>query len=77
MKDKQKTKLGNTEVKGIVESLVNEKLSDWLDRNPSSAKVIIGKCVEAARAREAARKARDLTRRKTALDGGSLPWKNG
>lgn len=70
-----KTKLGNTEVKGIVESLVNDKLADWLDRNPSVAKTIIGKCVEAARAREAARKARDLTRRKTALDGGSLPGK--
>jgi DNA gyrase subunit B len=70
-----KTKLGNTEVKGIVESLVNDKLADWFDRNPSVAKTIIGKCVEAARAREAARKARDLTRRKTALDGGSLPGK--
>lgn len=70
-----KTKLGNTEVKGIVESLVNEKLADWFDRNPSVAKTIISKCVEAARARDAARKARDLTRRKTALDGGSLPGK--
>ncbi|MEQ1722365.1 MAG: DNA topoisomerase (ATP-hydrolyzing) subunit B [Pseudobdellovibrio sp.] len=70
-----KTKLGNAEVKGIVESLVNEKLADWLDRNPAAAKTIVGKCVEAARARDAARKARDLTRRKTALDGGSLPGK--
>lgn len=70
-----KTKLGNTEVKGIVESLVNDKLSDWFDRNPSTAKTIIQKCVDAARAREAARKARELTRRKTALDGGSLPGK--
>lgn len=70
-----KTKLGNSEVKGIVESLVNEKLADWFDRNPSQAKHIISKCVEAARARDAARKARDLTRRKTALDGGSLPGK--
>ncbi len=70
-----KTKLGNAEVKGIVESLVNEKLADWLDRNPGMAKTIVGKCVEAARARDAARKARDLTRRKTALDGGSLPGK--
>ncbi len=70
-----KTKLGNAEVKGIVESLVNEKLADWFDRNPSTAKTIVTKCVEAARARDAARKARDLTRRKTALDGGSLPGK--
>lgn len=70
-----KTKLGNAEVKGIVESLVNEKLADWLDRNPGVAKTIVSKCVEAARARDAARKARDLTRRKTALDGGSLPGK--
>ena len=70
-----KTKLGNSEVKGIVESLVNEKLADWFDRNPSPAKHIIQKCVDAASARDAARKARDLTRRKTALDGGSLPGK--
>ena len=70
-----KTKLGNAEVKGIVESLVNEKLADWLDRNPNTAKTIVTKCVEAARARDAARKARDLTRRKTALDSGSLPGK--
>ncbi len=70
-----KTKLGNAEVKGIVESLVNEKLADWMDRNPSTAKIIVTKCVESARARDAARKARDLTRRKTALDSGSLPGK--
>ncbi len=70
-----KTKLGNNEVKGIVEVLTNEKLADWLDRNPSYAKSIIGKCVDSARARIAARKARDLTRRKTALDSGSLPGK--
>jgi DNA gyrase subunit B len=70
-----KTKLGNTEVKGIVESLTNDKLADWFDRNPSIAKNIISKCVEAARARDAARKARDLTRRKTALDSGALPGK--
>ena len=70
-----KTKLGNTEVKGIVEALANDKLGDWFDRTPSVAKMIIGKCVESARARLAARKARDLTRRKTALDGNSLPGK--
>jgi DNA gyrase subunit B len=70
-----KTKLGNSEVKGIVESLVGDKLRDWFDRNPGPSKGIIMKCVDSARAREAARKARDLTRRKTALDGGSLPGK--
>ncbi len=70
-----KTKLGNSEVRGIVESLVNEKLADWFDRNPNPTKQIIQKCVDSARAREAARKARELTRRKTALDGGSLPGK--
>jgi DNA gyrase subunit B len=70
-----KTKLGNTEVKGIVEALANDKFADWFDRNPAAAKTIIGKCVESARARLAARKARELTRRKTALDGNSLPGK--
>ncbi len=70
-----KTKLGNTEVKGICESMVNDKLADWLDRHPNVAKQVIGKCVEAARARLAARKARELTRRKTALEGNSLPGK--
>jgi DNA gyrase subunit B len=70
-----KTKLGNSEVKGLVESLVNDKLADFFDRNPSVAKMVIGKCVESARARLAARKARELTRRKTALDGGALPGK--
>ncbi|MCB0364223.1 MAG: DNA topoisomerase (ATP-hydrolyzing) subunit B [Bdellovibrionaceae bacterium] len=70
-----KTKLGNNEVKGVVESLVNDKLADWFDRNPSPAKTIVSKCVESARARLAARKARDLARRKTALDSGTLPGK--
>ncbi|MBT4760196.1 MAG: DNA topoisomerase (ATP-hydrolyzing) subunit B [Bdellovibrionaceae bacterium] len=70
-----KTKLGNSEVRSIVETLVNEQLSDWLDRNPTISKSIINKCVDSARARIAARKARDLTRRKTALDSGTLPGK--
>lgn len=70
-----KTKLGNNEVKGVVESLVNDRLADWFDRNPNHAKLIISKCIESALAREAARKARDLARRKTALDSGSLPGK--
>src|SRR5678809_1339732 len=70
-----KTKLGNTEVKGIVETIVNDKLGQFLEENPVIAKKIIGKAVEAARAREAARKARDLVRRKGALDGSSLPGK--
>jgi DNA gyrase subunit B len=70
-----KQKLGNAEVKGVVEQLVNDKVADWFDRNPGMAKTIVTKCVEAARARLAARKARDLARRKTALDSGSLPGK--
>ena len=70
-----KTKLGNTEVKGIVEAIVNDKLSQYLEETPAVAKKIISKAVDAARAREAARKARDLVRRKGALDGSSLPGK--
>jgi DNA gyrase subunit B len=70
-----KTKLGNTEVKGIVEAIVNDKLGQYLEETPNVAKRIIGKAVDAARAREAARKARDLVRRKGALDGSSLPGK--
>ena len=70
-----KTKLGNTEVKGIVEAIVNDKLGQFLEETPVVAKRIIGKAVDAARAREAARKARDLVRRKGALDGSSLPGK--
>ncbi|MBI4228658.1 MAG: DNA topoisomerase (ATP-hydrolyzing) subunit B [Deltaproteobacteria bacterium] len=70
-----KTKLGNTDVKGIVETLLNEKLGSFFEENPSVARKIIEKTVEAARAREAARKARELTRRKSALESGSLPGK--
>ena len=70
-----KTKLGNSEVRGIVESLVNDKLGTWLDENPSSARRIIEKAVQAARAREAARKARDLVIRKSALESMTLPGK--
>jgi DNA gyrase subunit B len=70
-----KTKLGNTEVKGIVETIVNERLGAFFEENPAVAKSIIQKAADAARAREAARKARDLVRRKGALDGSSLPGK--
>ncbi len=70
-----KTKLGNSEVKSIVESVVGEELANWLEQNPGDAKRIIEKSLRAAEAREAARKARDLTRRKNALDGGGLPGK--
>ncbi|MEN8008693.1 MAG: ATP-binding protein, partial [Candidatus Krumholzibacteriota bacterium] len=70
-----KTKLGNTEVKGQVEALVNTYLGEYLQEHPKEAKGIINKCIAAAQGREAARKARDLTRRKSALDSAALPGK--
>ncbi len=70
-----KTKLGNSEIKGIVDSVISEALADYLEQNPSQGRKIIDKCLNAARSREAARKARELTRRKSALDIGNLPGK--
>ena len=70
-----KTKLGNSNVTGIVTGIMNDKLADYLEENPTIAKTILEKCISAARAREAARKARDLARRKTALESNSLPGK--
>ena len=70
-----KAKLGNSEIRGFVETSTNENLTAFLEENPAQAKIIIEKCIKAARAREAARKARDLTRRKGALESFSLPGK--
>ncbi|HLB09094.1 MAG TPA: DNA topoisomerase (ATP-hydrolyzing) subunit B, partial [Gemmatimonadaceae bacterium] len=70
-----KTKLGNSEVEGAVKTVLNEYLAAYLDEHPKSANIIVEKAVSAARAREAARKARDLTRKKSALDIGNLPGK--
>ena len=70
-----KAKLGNSEVKGIVETAVNEALGAYFEENPPIARKIIGKAIDAARARDAARKAKELIRRKSALEGGSLPGK--
>ena len=70
-----KTKLGNSEIRPLVDGMVSEKLATYLEENPGSARAVLDKCLSAARAREAARKARDLTRRKTALESASLPGK--
>ena len=70
-----KTKLGNSEVRGFVQKAINEHVSDWLDANPAEAKVIINKAVSSAHARVAARKAREMVRRKSATDLGGLPGK--
>ena len=70
-----KSKLGSGQVRGVVDSLVSEELTTYLEENPSVAKVIVGRCVDAQRAREAARKAREATRRKTVLESASLPGK--
>lgn len=70
-----KTKLGNAYIKGMVDSAVSEGLSVYMEEHPSESKLIIDKCLQASRAREAARKARDLSRRKTALDSTALPGK--
>ncbi|VVB85807.1 DNA gyrase subunit B [uncultured archaeon] len=70
-----KTKLGNSDIKGIVETLVSEGLSEFFEENPPAAKNILSKALEAAEAREAARKARELTRRKNALEISALPGK--
>lgn len=70
-----KTKLGNSEMRGFVETCTNENLTAFLEENPSQARIILDKCLRAARAREAARKARELTRRKGVLDGLTLPGK--
>ena len=67
----------NSDIAGTVQAFVNERLGAFLDTNPQVAKKIINKAIDAARAREAARKARDLTRRKGALDGGGLPGQTG
>jgi len=70
-----KTKLGNTEIRGLVETAVSEKLGEFLEENPKEAKLIVSKAINAARARVAARKARELTRRKSLLESSALPGK--
>ncbi|MBN1299241.1 MAG: DNA topoisomerase (ATP-hydrolyzing) subunit B [Actinobacteria bacterium] len=70
-----KTKLGNSEIKGFVETTVNAKLAEFLEENPTTAKAIVGKCIDAARARNAAKKARDIARKKSLFESNSLPGK--
>ena len=70
-----KTKLGNSEVRGLVETMMNDKLSAFLEENPAVAKTIVEKCISASRAREAARKAREATRRKSPLESNQMPDK--
>ena len=70
-----KTKLGNSEIRPLVDSLVSDQLATYFEENPAAARAVMDKCLSAARAREAARKARDLTRRKTALESAALPGK--
>jgi DNA gyrase subunit B len=70
-----KTKLGNTEMRSLVEKVTNEKLGDWLEEHPTDARLVLNKVVQAARARLAARQARDLTRRKSLLESASMPGK--
>jgi len=70
-----KTKLGNSDIRSLVDNIVSEKLSNYLEENPQVAKMLLEKCLTAARAREAARKARELTRRKSALESTTLPGK--
>lgn len=70
-----KTKLGNSEIRGLVENVVSEKLTSFMEENPSIARTVVDRCLTAARAREAARKARELTRRKNVLESTTLPGK--
>ncbi len=70
-----KARLGNAEIRGLVETVMNEKLASYLQEHPADARIIVDKCIASSRAREAARKARDLTRRKTAFDSVALPGK--
>ena len=70
-----KSKLGNTEISGLVSNMVNDKLSTYLEENPATARAIFDKALAASRAREAARKAKDMVRRKSALESAALPGK--